>query len=546
MLEETAVGTAADLLFKEATFMFAKPLLPPPRTPLEELMSHAYQVMMVRGTGYHTIYETCRYWRQIQAYAAHHAVETFTPAFAEEYLATYQRRSEVSSTALRATKHAVRILQEFQQRGTWDRYPVHLKEPIRPFASPGTPLETMMAQAYQAMEGQGYQPSTLAATVRRWLQYARFVEERGEEALSPTWVDAFLEAYRDASPDSQEFAARAMRALLAFQEYGYWRKYLLPRQESPLLFDPPQTPLEAVIARAYQAMVAQGYSAGTLTGESRYWRHFVYYAETQGADTLSSALVDAYLTRLREDPTVPHSHVKGSTRVLRRLLEFAEFGAWRRYPASHHEAALTSATFAAARERFLQYWQTERQVARNTYQYGRRYTYQFLHYLEAEGAREWGDLSGPLIGRFISENPAWSSGARQLVVSTVRGFLRYLFVQGEMDRDWSGSLPTVCRGPKRKLPVIWTPEELTALLAAVERSSAVGKRDYAILLLASRLGMRASDIRTLRLEDIHWESARLEFLQAKTGKQIILPLPTGVGEALIVYLREGRPHSPPS
>jgi|GEM_PF-108374 len=646
MLEETAAVLVADLFTKEATLLFAQPLLPPPQTPLEALVAQAYQAMMTRGYGYHTIYEACRYWRQLMAYAAQHAVETFSPELAAEYLAACQRRPNVSphflsatSRALRVleecqqrgtwdtrkkptspfatprtpletlvahayqamvagetgpstirevsrcwqqlleyaachaveiftatfideywaafqqrpavsryrlrdTRHALRILQEFAQRGAWDRYPVRLKDPTPPFAAPCTPLESVMAQAYQAMEGLGYQQTTLAATARRWGQYARFVEGRDEEMFSPTLVDAFLETYQDASPTMRELASRAMRALLDFHQYGYWRKYLLPRQETPLLFDPPRTPLEAVIAQAYQAMVAQGYSAATLANESCFWRHFVHYAEVQGADSLSAGLVDAYLTRQREDPTVPQSHAKGSTRVLRRLLEFAECGAWRRFPARRQEATLTSATFAAARERFLQYWHTERQVARNTQQYGRRYTLQFLLYLEAEGAREWHHLSGPLIGRFISEHPTWSSGARQVVVSTLRVFLQYLFVQGEMDRDWSGSLPTVRRGPKRKLPVIWTPEELTAVLAAVERSSALGKRDYAILLLACRLGMRTSDIRTLRLDDIHWEHARLEFLLEKTGRRVVLPLPGEVGEALIAYLREGRPHTP--
>lgn len=645
MLEETAAVLVADLFTKEATLLFAQPLLPPPQTPLEELVTLAYQGMMTRGYGYHTIYEACRHWRQLMAYAAQHAVETFSPELAAEYLAACQRRPNVSphflsatnralrvldecqqrgtwdtrkkpaspfaaprtpletlvahayqamvagetgpSTIrevsrcwrqlleyadshaverfsatfideywvafqqrpavsryfLRDTRHALRILQEFEQRGAWDRYPVRLKDPTPPFAAPRTPLESMMAQAYQAMEGLGYQQETLAATARRWLQYARFVEGHNEAMLSPTLVDAFLETYQEASPTMRELASRAMRALLDFHQYGYWRKYLLPRQETPLLFDSPRTPLEAVIAQAYQAMLAQGYSATTLATESRFWRHFVYYAESQGVDTLSSALVDAYLTCQREDLTVPLSHVQGSTRVLRRLLEFAECGAWRRFPARRQEATLTSATFAAARERFLQYWHTERQVARNTQQYGRRYTLQFLLYLEAAGVREWHDLSGPLIGRFISENPAWSSGARQVVVSTLRVFLRYLFVQGEIDRDWAGSLPTVRRGPKRKLPVIWTQDELTALFAAVERSSAIGKRDYAILLLASRLGMRASDIRALRLDDIHWEHARLDFLQEKTGKRIVLPLPGEVGDALIAYLRDGRPQS---
>src|SRR5216117_1428160 len=78
---------------------------------------------------------------------------------------------------------------------------------------------------------------------------------------------------------------------------------------------------------------------------------------------------------------------------------------------------------------------------------------------------------------------------------------------------------------------------------AVDRSSAKGKRDYAILLLACRLGLRVGDIRTLKLDQLHWEDSTIEVTQSKTGVPLTLPLTTEVGEALIDYLKSGRPQS---
>ena len=91
------------------------------------------------------------------------------------------------------------------------------------------------------------------------------------------------------------------------------------------------------------------------------------------------------------------------------------------------------------------------------------------------------------------------------------------------------------------LASVWDQELIVRLLAAVDRSSAKGKRDYAILLLAGRLGLRASDIRTLTLDQLQWEASALEVTQSKTGMPLSLPLTNEVGEALIDYLKSGRP-----
>ena len=94
-----------------------------------------------------------------------------------------------------------------------------------------------------------------------------------------------------------------------------------------------------------------------------------------------------------------------------------------------------------------------------------------------------------------------------------------------------------------RIPSVWDHELVVRLLGAVDRSSAKGKRDYAILLLACRLGLRAGDIRTLKLDQLHWEDSPIEITQSKTGTPLSLPLTDEVGEALIDYLRSGRPQT---
>ena len=116
-------------------------------------------------------------------------------------------------------------------------------------------------------------------------------------------------------------------------------------------------------------------------------------------------------------------------------------------------------------------------------------------------------------------------------------------MRGILQKDLSAQLPKI-RVPKdATIPSVWDHELIVRLLRAVDRSSPKGKRDYAILLLAAQLGLRAGDIRTLKLDDLHWENSTIEITQSKTGMPLSLPLTNEVGEALIDYLKSGRPQT---
>jgi len=112
-------------------------------------------------------------------------------------------------------------------------------------------------------------------------------------------------------------------------------------------------------------------------------------------------------------------------------------------------------------------------------------------------------------------------------------------MRGILQKDLSAELPNFRVRKDAKIPSVWDPELLVRLLKTVDRSSVKGKRDYAILLLACRLGLRAGDIRTLKLDNLRWEESIIEIAQAKTGTPLTLPLTNEVGEALIDYLKSG-------
>jgi site-specific recombinase XerD len=133
-----------------------------------------------------------------------------------------------------------------------------------------------------------------------------------------------------------------------------------------------------------------------------------------------------------------------------------------------------------------------------------------------------------------------SPGRAQLLVTALRSFLRYLRHQGKVATDLAACVPTVARWSFATLPKSLPAGTVQRVLDRSDRRSPVGRRDYAILFLLARLGLRACEIVALNLEDIDWEKARIT-IRSKGGRWAQLPLPTDVGEALALYLRHGRP-----
>ncbi len=165
----------------------------------------------------------------------------------------------------------------------------------------------------------------------------------------------------------------------------------------------------------------------------------------------------------------------------------------------------------------------------------------FLDFLHSRKARTLHDIQPLDVSEFVSWRDHLQPKTVARIVSDVGCFLRFLTMRGILQQDLSEELPKVRVPRDAKIPSVWEQELVVRLLQAVDRSSAKGKRDYAILLLACRLGMRVGDIRTLRLDQLHWEDSTIEVKQSKTSTPSKLPLTCEVGEALIDYLKSGRP-----
>ena len=145
------------------------------------------------------------------------------------------------------------------------------------------------------------------------------------------------------------------------------------------------------------------------------------------------------------------------------------------------------------------------------------------------------------ITRFILRNAHTISPRRtQLMVTALRSFLGFLYQRGQTATDLARSLPAVANWRLSGLPKFLRPEEVERLLQGCDQSSPPGQRDYAVLLLLARLGLRAGEVVHMVLDDIDWETGEL-IVRGKSAREDRLPLPQDVGEALAAYLCHGRP-----
>jgi site-specific recombinase XerD len=130
----------------------------------------------------------------------------------------------------------------------------------------------------------------------------------------------------------------------------------------------------------------------------------------------------------------------------------------------------------------------------------------------------------------------------KLMTTALRSFLRYVRYRGDLTLDLAAAVPIVANWSMPAIPRAIAADQVRQLLASIDRHTAVGRRDYAVLLLLARLGLRASEVAFLELDDIDWAAGRLH-VRGKGAQRLDLPLPTEVGKAIVAYLRHGRPPS---
>lgn len=202
------------------------------------------------------------------------------------------------------------------------------------------------------------------------------------------------------------------------------------------------------------------------------------------------------------------------------------------------EPARTEAARIA--DEFAEYLRKERALAPSTISYYQPLVAAFLAHCFGNGSINLSAICARGVIAFVRHDATRRSAASAKNTATaLRSFLRYLQYRGLVGRDLSSAVPTVAAWSLSNIPKGLTREQVTRVLASCNRRTAIGRRDYAVLLLLARLGLRAGEVANLTLDSIDWANGTIS-VHGKGGKLCTLPLPLDVGNAIAVYLRKDR------
>jgi integrase/recombinase XerD len=287
-----------------------------------------------------------------------------------------------------------------------------------------------------------------------------------------------------------------------------------------------------------QALSETGYATKTARRHLRAAEHFIFWAHRQDMpvqklNEQSVAGFERHLSRCH----CPHygsgdqlSLVRGA-RLFLTYLRDAQINPKRSIKPPVNDPALLSA--------FCQWMHKERGICDVTLRSYRIYIRELLQRLREEPRR----FDARKLRAFVLEKcRSCSWGTTKNCVTVLRMFLRFLIAEGRCAVGLDAAIPTVAHWRLASLPRYLPPRDVERLIASCDRASLIGRRDRAIMLLLARLGLRASDVAHLRLSDIDWKEASIQVC-GKGGRHARLPLTQEVGQAIVAYLKKGRPRT---
>jgi site-specific recombinase XerD len=169
--------------------------------------------------------------------------------------------------------------------------------------------------------------------------------------------------------------------------------------------------------------------------------------------------------------------------------------------------------------------------------------HRFLCEVCPAGTDDLGKISQADVVRYVERHARdWSPKSAKVMCSSLRAFLRYLHHKGLNPVLLDGCVPSIREWKLASLPTYLSAEQVQNVLDGCDQASAPGRRDYAVLMMLAKLGLRASEVATLTLDDIDWRSGEMR-INAKGRQRARMPIPPDVGAAIVAYLRDGRPKS---
>jgi len=305
-----------------------------------------------------------------------------------------------------------------------------------------------------------------------------------------------------------------------------------------VLLRAPEGPLAPYIAAFSKWAIGQGYARCSLQQRVRIAAGFSRWLAEKSVRlrSVSSRHSAQYLRYRARRQRI----CEGDATALRQLLDFLrDQGA---IPAEKVRGGRPSPAERCA-QAFEWYLHEERALAKATIVNYMRFVREFLKDRFGTGPAMLSRLRAGDVVWFVQRRaPRLHLKTAKLLTTALRSFLQYGRYRGDIRLDLAAVVPLVANWSMSSVPRAIAPDQVRRLLARINRRTAVGRRDYAILLLLARLGLRSGEVVFLELDDIDWKDGSFS-VRGKGGRRFQLPLPADVGEAIVAYVRHGRPAS---
>lgn len=294
-------------------------------------------------------------------------------------------------------------------------------------------------------------------------------------------------------------------------------------------------PLAAYAESFRRELEGQGYKPHAVAAQLRLAAHLSRWLSEHKVDlsNVDDAVIDRFLAARRNQGYVLWLSRKAMVPVLGHLRGVGAVAESREVP------PMTPAEVAL--EAYRDYLVRERGLAGGTIVTYIHTARLLLRWWAGDGALRLDRLDAGDVIEFVRiECDGRRFGSAKDIAAGTRALLRYLFLTGAIGTELATVVPKVAGWRMAALPSFLTPEEITRLLATCDRRTAFGRRDYAVLILLARMGLRAGEVAGLELSHIDWRAGEV-LVRGKGRREERLPLPAEAGEALAGWLRRGRP-----
>jgi len=281
-----------------------------------------------------------------------------------------------------------------------------------------------------------------------------------------------------------------------------------------------------------------GYSESSLKTYRSICTRIVHYFVEQGVERFNVDLGQKFIVEYGGDHYGAKGTLKNYCRAVRMLSDLQQHGMI--FKQTLWPKKEFSPGFRSLYEAFIQY-NRNRGIAEDSIRHLRWVLARFEDYLLNRGVAAILQVESQHLNAYVETLAGYGRNTISFHISYLNRLLKYAFQEGYHTLDLSVVMPSVKYGQSKRLPAVFTEDEIKRILENVNRDSPIGKRNYAIILLLARLGIRISDILNLQFDSLDWERKRITIQQQKTCAQVELPLLEDVGWAIIDYLQNARP-----